>query len=435
MIGLGDLEAMKQTLATSLGLIVMICAPAIAADAPPADQFLPLVDGRVLVYRTGQSTNGEAQPAQETRQQISRKTDAGKSVWIFDGFGMEPRDDGVYRVGIVGNDGRVEPLAEPYKFIGGAPRVGEKWSFKDGDATTAATVLGVEKVKVEAGEFDAVKLYFASTAGQGGETRRSQYTRWFAAGIGLVKETGESRATSRDGKTVTRQWTRELIERPRTGQRPGAVAGDAPRPAGRDDAVATLFSEGEALARKGDHRAAIEKYDAALAKDPNAAKLHAYRAISLMASKRYDEAQRSIESAVRLNDKEHTYHEIAGQLKIAQGRVDEGVTLYDRAASLAPRAAGNVYMDLAAVLSARNDTRLSPQIDRALKKAATADPPSLDALFTLGQSYINAGRTEGKDYLRRYVELATALPQGRRDETKIRLAKQLIRAIDAVKGP
>jgi tetratricopeptide (TPR) repeat protein len=428
---------MKQTLATSFGLTLLICVPAIAAESPPADQYFPLVDGRVLVYRTTQTTNGQSQPAQETQQQMTRKTDsAGKASWVFDGFAMEAREDGVYRVGVINNDGRVEPLSEPYKFIGGAPRVGEKWFFKDGDATTAATVLGIEKVKVEAGDFEAAKLYFASTAGQGGEMRRSQSTRWFVAGVGLVKETGESRTTARDGKTVSRQWSRELIERPRTGQRAGAIAGDAQRPAGgNEDAVAALFSEGEALARKGDHRAAIEKYDAALAKEPKAAKLHAYRAISLMASKQYDEAQRSIESALRLNDKEHTYHEIAGQLKIAQGRVDEGVTLYDRAAALAPRAAGNVYMDLAAVLSARNDTRLSPQIDRALKKAAAADPPSLDALFTLGQSYINAGRTEGKDYLRRYIELATALPQGRRDETKIRLAKQLIRAIDAVKGP
>ncbi len=44
------------------------------------------------------------------------------------------------------------------------------------------------------------------------------------------------------------------------------------------------------------------------------------------------------------------------------------------------------------------------------------------------------GRAEGKKYLQRYVEVAMALPEGKRDEQKIRLAKQLIRAIDAVKG-
>ena len=428
---------MNMRAATTLGLTLLVSVSACAADTPPADQYFPLVDGRVLRYRTTQSAGGDqAKPSQETELRIARRDDgSGKTVWAFDGFAMEAREDGVYRVGVVGNDGKVEALPQAYKFIGAAPRVGEKWSFKEGDANTAATVLGIEKVKTEAGEFDAAKVFLASTESRDGEMRRSQYTRWFAPAVGFVKETGESRTTSRDGKTLTTQWSRELIERPRTGAPPGAVAGDPPRPGGNEDAVAALFSEGEALARKGDHRAALEKYDAAVAKDPKAAKLHAYRAISLMASKQYDEAQRSIDSALRLNDREHTYHEIAGQLKIAQGRVDDGTALYDRAAAMAPRAAGNVYMDLAAVLSAKNDPRLSTQIDRALKKAATADPPNLDALFTLGQSYINAGRTEGKDYLRRYVELATAQPEGRRDETKIRLAKQLIRAIDAVKGP
>jgi tetratricopeptide (TPR) repeat protein len=425
---------MNIRVAISLSLMLMIVSAGAAETAPP-DRYFPLIEGRVLRYRGTLSTNGEAKPAPEDEERITRRADgSGKPIWLFGGFALEAREDGVYRLGLVNTDGTIEPLPQAYKFIGNAPRVGEKWTFKDTDTTTAATVLGIEKVKVEAGEFEAAKVFLAATAGQGGETRRSQYTRWFAPSVGLVKETGVRRVTRRDGKTLTQEWSRELIERPRAEARPGAAAGDLHPARGNEDAVAALFSEGESLARKGDHRAAIEKYDAALAKDPRAAKLHAYRAISLMASKQYDEAQGAIDSALRLNDKEHTYHEIAGQLKLAQGRVDEGMKLYDRAAAIAPRSAGSVYMDLAAVLSARNDPRLSTEIDKALKKAAGADPPSLDALFALGQSYVNAGRTEGKDYLRRYIELATALPEGKRDQTKIRLAKQLIRAIDAVKG-
>ena len=70
----------------------------------------------------------------------------------------------------------------------------------------------------------------------------------------------------------------------------------------------------------------------------------------------------------------------------------------------------------------------------ALKKAAAANPPGTEALFALGQSYANAGRPEARQYLQRYLDAASALPAEKRDEQKVRLAKQLIRAIDAVKG-
>ena len=85
-------------------------------------------------------------------------------------------------------------------------------------------------------------------------------------------------------------------------------------------------------------------------------------------------------------------------------------------------------------LSARNDPSLSGEIEAALKTAATADPPSPEALFQLGQSYANAGRQEGKGYLRQYLELAAKLPEDQRDPQKVQLAKQLIRALDVVQS-
>src|SRR5687768_6033308 len=208
---------MTTRTATTVGLMLLASVAACAAGAPAGDRYFPLVDGRALLYRTTHTANGEAKPPQDTELRIARRDDgSGKPVWVFDGFAMEAREDGVYRVGVPGTDGKVETLPQPYKFIGNAPRVGEKWSFKDGGANTAATVLGIEKVKTEAGEFDAAKVFLASTESRDGEMRRSQYTRWFAPGVGLVKETGESRTTTRDGKAMTTQWSRELIERPRT---------------------------------------------------------------------------------------------------------------------------------------------------------------------------------------------------------------------------
>ncbi len=215
----------------------------------------------------------------------------------------------------------------------------------------------------------------------------------------------------------------------------GLVGGGvrAAEPAG-DEAVARLFAEGEAAARAGDHAGALAKYDAALAGDPKAAKVHAYKAISLSALKKYDEAEKSAGQALALNSKEYTYHEIAGQIKLAQGKIEPGKALYDKAAELSPEHAGAIYVDLAAALSARNDDGLAAEVEKALKKSADSKPPHPEALFALGQSYISAGRVEGKQYLSRYIEIAKTLPDGQRNEAKIRLAKQMIRAIDAVKG-
>jgi tetratricopeptide (TPR) repeat protein len=213
------------------------------------------------------------------------------------------------------------------------------------------------------------------------------------------------------------------------------VAGGAKPPvAAGGGSAAELFAQGEALARKGEHREAVAKYDAAIAADAKLAKAHAYKALSLMAQRDLEGAEREAGRAVGMDAKDYTFVEIAGQVKVAQGRIAEGKGLYDKAAGMSPEHAGAVYTDLAAVLAARKEERLSGEIDAALKRAASAEPPSAEALFALGQSYVNAGRPEGKAYLQRYVEVASRLPEGKRDETKIRLARQLIRAVEAVKG-
>jgi thioredoxin-like negative regulator of GroEL len=198
--------------------------------------------------------------------------------------------------------------------------------------------------------------------------------------------------------------------------------------------VESLFAQAEGAARKGDHKTALAKYDAALTIDPKAAKVHAYKTLSLMATKQFDAAEAEIKAALAIDAKEYTYQEIAGQLEIARGNIAGGKALYDKAAALSPGKAGAIYTDLGAALAMRKDEKLSGEIEKALKTAADANPPGAEALFALGQSYVNAGRPEARKYLQRYVEVASKLPEGKRDEQKIRLAKQLIRAIDAVKG-
>src|SRR5437763_15500149 len=205
-------------------------------------------------------------------------------------------------------------------------------------------------------------------------------------------------------------------------------------PAFDDSTVAGLVAHGQVLAEQGNHSAALEKYDKALARDAGSADAHAWKAASLMALKQLDDADAEIQKALKANGDEFTYQMIAGRLQIARGNIDEGNAPYDRAAKLSPRNAGKIYADLAAALAERKDEKLNPRIELALKSAASADPPHLDALFNLGQSYVSAGKPEGKDYLKRYLDAEGKLPEDQRDKQKMQLARKMIRAMDILNG-
>jgi tetratricopeptide (TPR) repeat protein len=194
-----------------------------------------------------------------------------------------------------------------------------------------------------------------------------------------------------------------------------------------------LFAAGKKLATDGDHRGAIGKYGEALAVDPKNSSVMAYKAISQLALGQQREAQQTVEEALRINDKDAQAWEVAGQVKAAQGQANQARSLFDKAAQLSPKTAGAMYMDLAAALAARNDNGLAKEIESALKAAAGADPPSAEALFQLGQSYANAGKQEGKQYLQRYLEVSAKLPEAEQDKQKMQVAKQLMRALDILK--
>jgi len=205
-------------------------------------------------------------------------------------------------------------------------------------------------------------------------------------------------------------------------------------PAFDDSTVAGLVAHGQVLAQQGSHSAALEKYDKALVRDPASADAHAWKAASLIALKQLDDADAEIQKALKANTDEFTYQMIAGRLQIARGNIDEGSGLYDRAAKLSPRNAGKIYADLASALADRKDEKLNPRIESALKSAASADPPHLDALFNLGQSYVSAGKPEGRDYLKRYLDAESRLPEDQRDKQKMQLARKMIRAVDILNG-
>ena len=411
-----------------VALFTLVATLAAADDAAAKlDNYFPLTPGIAWKYRVSVKIDDAAPKVSEQTVKIESRQIEGKPLIVASENAYAAREDGVYIIGVL-NNAKLEPLDEPQKVVPANPRLGDKWNYREISGVTSATCLGTEKVKVGAGEYDAAKIYLITVGGTDGADRREVY-RWFAPGIGPVKGLVTQRKRNPDGSLATTEITMELTSLELPKDRTNATAAGAPA-----NSVETLFAQGEEAARKGDHQTALARYDAALAIDPKAAKVHAYKTLSLIATRQFDAAQTEINRATSLDSKDYAYQEIAGQLKIAQGKIAEGKSLYDKAAALSSSNAGAIYTDLAAALAARKDDRLAPDIDKALKTAANANPPSPEALFALGQSYVNAGRGEAKTYLQKYIEVASKLPDGKRDDQKIRLAKQLIRAIDAVKG-
>jgi tetratricopeptide (TPR) repeat protein len=405
-------------------LFLNFVSAARADDAPKLDAYFPLTAGTTWKYSVTVKLDKAEPQTKEQSVKVELQRHGNKSIAVISDNAYATQEDGVYITGII-RDGKLEPLDEPQKVVPANPKLGDRWTYRELAGVTSASCLGTETIKVGAGEYDAAKVYLITVGGTDGADRREVY-RWFAAGVGPVKGSITQHRKNADGSTATIEMTMELssYELAKT-----AAATDAAKPT-----VESLFAQAEAAARKGDHKTALEKYDAALAIEPKAAKVHAYKTLSLIATKQFTAGETEIKQAIALDNKEYTYQEIAGQLKVAQGDIQAGKSLYDKAAALSPKSAGAIYTDLGAALAQRADDKLSPEIEKALKTAAAADPPGAEALFALGQSYVNAGRAEGRKYLQRYVEVASALPDAKRDDQKIRLAKQLIRAIDAVKG-
>ncbi len=200
------------------------------------------------------------------------------------------------------------------------------------------------------------------------------------------------------------------------------------------DPVDDLLQQGRVLEDRRDHAGAIAKYQEALKARPDEPRAHALMAVSLMNDAKFEPAETQINEAIRLSPQNFTFQMIAGHLQILRDNTAAGQALYAKAAQASPQNAGNVYADLASALGSKNESgKFDDQILAALKSAASASPPSLDALFNLGQTYAGAGRQEGRPYLQKYVEETMKLPESKRDARKLKVAKQLMRALDAIR--
>jgi hypothetical protein len=101
-------------------------------------------------------------------------------------------------VRVEGLGGKLDP---PLAMLQGPFRAGTKWETKTSGLDGVDTIGGIERVKVPAGTYEAVRVDADYSIGGGGA--RTQTTFWYAAGVGLVRRTDGNAETFRVLKSFT----------------------------------------------------------------------------------------------------------------------------------------------------------------------------------------------------------------------------------------
>jgi hypothetical protein len=179
---------MRNTTPFVFGLVVSCASTAFAQPpAPPrGTDYFPLVTGTKWTYRVGDnevvvSVAGVEKVKDEDWYRV--ETRIGKDAKSSEMFAL--RADGVYRTKV-----KDDPLVPPVKLLPLPVKAGEKWAVDSKIGTQEVKgVLALksdrERVKVPAGEFDAVLVEGLNLDIAGA---KSTIRIWFARGYGIVKE-------------------------------------------------------------------------------------------------------------------------------------------------------------------------------------------------------------------------------------------------------
>ncbi len=163
-----------------------------------------------------------------------------------------------------------------------------------------------------------------------------------------------------DGRVVARSWFRSTVRE----VAPAEVRSKAERLAGLEAehgwlrappafrpgaftaATVTLTAEqaqarehlerGYEMMQLGRHVSAIEEFDCAIELTPDWSLPHANRGVSLVHRNRLDEAQRSLETAGRLDDRDFVVHQGLGFPPSRRGRPEEAIDAFTRSLELDP---------------------------------------------------------------------------------------------------
>lgn len=170
--------------------VVSVFAAAAGAAASSPAAYFPLAEGTVWTYRT--NTHGEiimrVGPVARVGSNACRiiETVVGGTTTQRECYGVE--GDGVYAYERSYPAGTLR-LDPPQRVLAIPIAVGQAWEWTgrlgDQEVTLKYTWARRERVQVPAGSYDAMQLYFEGLVPPNVQV---QTWRWFAAGVGMVKE-------------------------------------------------------------------------------------------------------------------------------------------------------------------------------------------------------------------------------------------------------
>jgi predicted Zn-dependent protease len=153
---------------------------------------------------------------------------------------------------------------------------------------------------------------------------------------------------------------------------------------------AALSSVQEAFDR-GDHEAVLRLTDSILAERPGDDAAHEFRARSLLALGRAEEAERHASDAVRLDPDEVRYRELLAQALAASGAHRDAAVEYRRLARNDPRQPAWIVAEAAE----RLDAAQAREAVDAARRAVRLDPRNAAAQLALAQGLAHVGDARG----------------------------------------
>jgi tetratricopeptide (TPR) repeat protein len=186
--------------------------------------------------------------------------------------------------------------------------------------------------------------------------------------------------------------------------------------------VQALFDEGGKLADVGKDAEAIEKFQQALALDPQQANILGNMAESYRKLGKMDEALDSYKKAIAIAPNEGIFYTNMGVVLEKMGKKEESLEAYKKASSLNTGGSAQSHFNLGA--SFANSGKTDEAID-AFRKAIAADPNFADAYYQLGMSLSGKPETieEAVKVLKKYLEIG-------KKQDQIDVAKAIIEALE-----
>jgi adenylate cyclase len=176
--------------------------------------------------------------------------------------------------------------------------------------------------------------------------------------------------------------------------------------AGIADAHSFLFMYGDSTPANAGR--AQEASNRAVELDPDSAEAHASRGIALSISKRYDEAEKEFETALRLNGKLFEAHYFYARDCLAQGKFDKAAELFTSASKVNPSDYQATRMLSMALKKLGKDEEAVAAMNRsftAAEKHLEMHPDDVRALYLGSSSLVEIGELDrAREWAERALE-------------------------------